>query len=74
VRQLGTVSTAEALEQDLERRILQGDPARGEHLREIELSEEYGVGRHTLRARASIVWFAAGCWSNSATAASPCAS
>jgi DNA-binding GntR family transcriptional regulator len=50
VRQLGTVSTAEALEQDLERRILQGDLARGEHLREIELSEEYGVGRHTLRA------------------------
>ena len=50
MRQLGTVSTAEALEQDLERRILQGDLARGEHLREIELSEEYGVGRHTLRA------------------------
>jgi DNA-binding GntR family transcriptional regulator len=50
VRQLGTVSTAEALEQDLERRVLQGDFAPGEHLREVELSEEYGVGRHTLRA------------------------
>jgi DNA-binding GntR family transcriptional regulator len=50
VRALATVSTAEALEQDLERRILQGDFAPGEHLREIELSEEYHVGRHTLRA------------------------
>ena len=50
MRQLGTISTAEALEQDLERRILQGDFATGKHLREVELSEEYGVGRHTLRA------------------------
>ena len=50
MRTLGTVSTAEALEQDLERRVLQGDFARGEHLREIDLSDEYGVGRHTLRA------------------------
>jgi DNA-binding GntR family transcriptional regulator len=50
VRALGTVSTAEALEQDLERRILQGEFATGEHLREVELSEQYGVGRHTLRA------------------------
>jgi DNA-binding GntR family transcriptional regulator len=50
VRQLGTISTAEALEQDLERRVLQGEFSRGEHLREIELSEDYGVGRHTLRA------------------------
>jgi DNA-binding GntR family transcriptional regulator len=50
VRSLSTVSTAEALEQDLQRRILQGDFAPGEHLREVELSEEYQVGRHTLRA------------------------
>jgi DNA-binding GntR family transcriptional regulator len=50
VRSLGTVSTAEALEADLERRILQGDFGPGEHLREVELSEEYRVGRHTLRA------------------------
>jgi DNA-binding GntR family transcriptional regulator len=50
VRSLSTVSTAEALEEDLQRRILQGDFAPGEHLREVELSEEYGVGRHTLRA------------------------
>ena len=47
---LSTVSTAEALEQDLERRILQGDFSPGQHLREIELSEDYRVGRHTLRA------------------------
>jgi DNA-binding GntR family transcriptional regulator len=50
MRSLGTVSTAEALEEELERRILQGEFAPGEHLREIELSEEYAVGRHTLRA------------------------
>jgi DNA-binding GntR family transcriptional regulator len=50
VRRLGTVSTAEALEEDLQRRILQGEFAPGEHLREIELSEDYKVGRHTLRA------------------------
>lgn len=50
VRSLSTVSTAEALEADLQRRILQGDFPPGEHLGEIELSEEYGVGRHTLRA------------------------
>jgi DNA-binding GntR family transcriptional regulator len=50
VRTLSTVSTAEALEQDLQRRILQGDFVPAEHLREVELSEEYKVGRHTLRA------------------------
>jgi DNA-binding GntR family transcriptional regulator len=50
LRSLPTVSTAEALEDDLERRILQGEFAPGEHLREVELSEEYQVGRHTLRA------------------------
>jgi DNA-binding GntR family transcriptional regulator len=50
VRKLETVSSAEALEEDLERRILDGEFAPGEHLREIELSEEYAVGRHTLRA------------------------
>jgi DNA-binding GntR family transcriptional regulator len=50
VRALSTVSTAEALEQDLQRRILQGDFGPGEHLGEVELSEEYKVGRHTLRA------------------------
>jgi DNA-binding GntR family transcriptional regulator len=49
-RPLGTVSTAEALEADLERRILQSEFAAGEHLGEVELAEEYGVGRHTLRA------------------------
>ena len=49
-RSLATVSTAEALEDDLERRILQGEFAPGEHLGEVELSEEYHVGRHTLRA------------------------
>ena len=49
-RSLAIVSTAEALADDLERRILQGEFAPGEHLGEVELSEEYQVGRHTLRA------------------------
>jgi DNA-binding GntR family transcriptional regulator len=50
VRPLGTISAAEALEQDLRRRILQGEFGAGEHLREVELADEYKVGRHTLRA------------------------
>lgn len=50
MRQLETVSIVEALEDELARRILDGDFAPGEHLREIELSEQYQVGRHTLRA------------------------
>src|SRR5438093_3540075 len=50
MRQLETVSIVEALEDELARRILDGEFAPGEHLREIELSEQYQVGRHTLRA------------------------
>jgi DNA-binding GntR family transcriptional regulator len=50
VRKLETVSIVEALEDDLERRVLDGEFRPGEHLREIELADEYGVGRHTLRA------------------------
>jgi DNA-binding GntR family transcriptional regulator len=50
VTRLATVSAAQALEHDLERRVLEGELAPGEHLPETELSEEYGVGRHTLRA------------------------
>jgi DNA-binding GntR family transcriptional regulator len=34
----------------LQRRILQGEFTPGEHLREIELAEQYHIGRHTLRA------------------------
>jgi DNA-binding GntR family transcriptional regulator len=49
-RQLETVSTVEALERELERQVLDGEFAPGEHLREVELSERYQVGRHTLRA------------------------
>jgi DNA-binding GntR family transcriptional regulator len=48
--QLKAVSIVEALEDDLARRILDGELAPSEHLREIELSERYQVGRHTLRA------------------------
>lgn len=50
MRELKPVSIVEALEDDLERRVLAGEFAPGEHLREIELSEQYQVGRHTLRA------------------------
>ena len=49
-RRLEVVSTVEALEEDLERRLLEGELAPGEHLREVELAAQYGVGRHTLRA------------------------
>jgi DNA-binding GntR family transcriptional regulator len=49
-RRLETVSIVEALEDDLERRVLDGELSPGQHLREIELSEQYHVGRHTLRA------------------------
>ena len=47
---MGTVSTVQALEEDLERRTLDGEFQPGEHLREIELARQYDVGRNTLRA------------------------
>ncbi len=47
---LETVSTVHALERALEKRVLDGQFRPGEHLREIELSREYEVGRNTLRA------------------------
>jgi DNA-binding GntR family transcriptional regulator len=50
MRRLETVSVVEALEEELVRRVLDGELAPGEHLRETELSEQYEVGRHTLRA------------------------
>jgi DNA-binding GntR family transcriptional regulator len=48
--QLEVTSIVEVLEEELARRILDGDLSPGEHLRELELSEQYEVGRHTLRA------------------------
>ena len=50
LHRLGTVSTVQALEEDLERRTLEGEFQPGEHLREIELARQYDVGRNTLRA------------------------
>jgi DNA-binding GntR family transcriptional regulator len=47
---LETVSTVGALERALEDRILDGDLGPGAHLREAELSREYDVARHSLRA------------------------
>ena len=50
LHRLGTVSTVQALEEDLERRTLDGEFQPGEHLREVELARQYDVGRNTLRA------------------------
>jgi len=50
LRELETVSVVEALQDDLGRRVLESEFKPGEHLRELELAEEYSVGRHTLRA------------------------
>lgn len=50
MRHLETVSTVRALEEALERRVLDGELQPGEHLREVELAEEYEVGRNSLRA------------------------
>ena len=50
LHRLGTVSTVQALEEDLERRTLDGGFLPGEHLREVELARQYDVGRNTLRA------------------------
>jgi DNA-binding GntR family transcriptional regulator len=48
--ELERVSTVDALARALRRRILDGDLAAGERLVERELTERYGVARHTLRA------------------------
>src|SRR3954453_18227948 len=48
--ELERVSTVDALANALRRRILDGDLPAGERLVERELTERYGVARHTLRA------------------------
>jgi DNA-binding GntR family transcriptional regulator len=47
---LGRVSTVEAVAGALRKRILDGELAAGERLREAELTTAYGVARHSLRA------------------------
>ncbi len=47
---LARVSTVDALADALRTRILDGELAPGERLRELELAEAYGVARHSLRA------------------------
>jgi DNA-binding GntR family transcriptional regulator len=47
---LQRVSTVDALTAALRTRILDGELAAGERLRELELAESYGVARHSLRA------------------------
>jgi len=44
------ITTVTALEQALEDRILDGDLPPGAHLREAELTRDYDVARHSLRA------------------------
>ena len=47
---LQRVSTVDAIAAALRTRILDGELGAGERLRELELAEAYGVGRHSLRA------------------------
>ncbi len=47
---LRRISTVEAVADSLRTRILDSDLAPGERLRELELTEAYGVARHTLRS------------------------
>jgi DNA-binding GntR family transcriptional regulator len=49
-RDLSLSSTVDALAAALRPRILEGELAAGARLREQELSDDYGVARHTLRA------------------------
>jgi DNA-binding GntR family transcriptional regulator len=49
-RPLAVTSTVDALAAALRPRILEGELAAGARLREQELSDDYGVARHTLRA------------------------
>jgi DNA-binding GntR family transcriptional regulator len=49
-RDLALSSTVDALAAALRPRILEGELAAGARLREQELSDDYGVARHTLRA------------------------
>jgi DNA-binding GntR family transcriptional regulator len=49
-RPLDLTSTVDALAAALRPRILEGELAAGARLREQELSDDYGVARHTLRA------------------------
>jgi DNA-binding GntR family transcriptional regulator len=47
---LQRVSTVDAIAAALRTRIMDGDLAAGERLRELELAEAYGVARHSLRS------------------------
>jgi DNA-binding GntR family transcriptional regulator len=49
-RRLDVISTVDALVAALRPRILEGDLPGGARLREQDLSDDYGVARHTLRA------------------------
>ena len=44
------LTTVEAVQDDLERRILGGELVPGQRLKEVELAAGYGVGRHSVRS------------------------
>ena len=46
---LERVSTVDALVAELRRQVLSGELGPGSQLKEVELSERYGVGRYSLR-------------------------
>jgi DNA-binding GntR family transcriptional regulator len=48
--QLARISTVDALAQAMRARIFEGDLPAGERLRERDLTERYGVARHSVRA------------------------
>lgn len=52
-RSLAIVSTVNALADSLADRVLNADFSAGDPLREVQIAEDYGVGRHTVRAACS---------------------
>ena len=55
MRRVHVVSGVDAVADDLRGRVLDGGFAPGTALREVALSEEFGVGRHTLRAALGVL-------------------
>lgn len=55
MRPLQVLTTVTAVEQDLERRILDGEFMPGERLTEQQLASEYGVARNSIRAAIDIL-------------------
>lgn len=52
-RPLAIVSTVDALAESLADRVLNAEFSAGDPLREVQIADDYGVGRHTVRAACS---------------------